>query len=205
MKASIQILLGILILLLFVLLYRSIIQPIRFNRERDIRMESAISRLVDIRKAQTAYKEVHNSYSDNFDTLVNFIKYDSFEIQKKTGSYNPDVMTEREAVSLGLVEISSTPVSVRDSLFEGHQSIDMIRYVPYADQQEFYMDAGKIITSSGVVVQVFEVYVLYETLLHGMNEQLVANYVSERERITGFPGLKIGSMVEATNNAGNWE
>ncbi|MBN2481585.1 MAG: hypothetical protein JXB19_07595 [Bacteroidales bacterium] len=205
MKFSIQIFLGFLIILLSYLLYGSIIQPIRFNRERDLRVEAAISRLTSIRKAQAAFKDVHNRYTDNFDTLIGFILYDSFAIQKKTGSYNPDLMNEREAVSLGLVEISSTSVSVRDSLFADHKSVDLIRYVPYTDQKEFTMNAGQIITGSGFAVQVFEVYVLYETLLHGMNEQLIVNYVADRERIAGFPGLKVGSMVEVTNNAGNWE
>jgi hypothetical protein len=33
----------------------------------------------------------------------------------------------------------------------------------------------------------------------------VTNYCEEREKITGYPGLKVGSLEEATNNAGNWE
>lgn len=200
-----QIFLGLLVILVSFLLYRSIIQPIRFNRDRDIREEAAISRLVDIRKAQHAFKDVHNRYTDNFDTLIGFIQNDSFKIQRKTGSYNPDEMDENEAVNLGLVKISLTLVSIRDSLFSDKRNINSIRYVPYTDQEEFQMDVGQIVTPSGFVVRVFEVSVLYETLLNGMNKQLVTNYVNERERITGFPGLKIGSMVEVTNNAGNWE
>lgn len=205
MKIYVQIFLIIIIILLSFLLYRSIIQPIRFNRERDIREEAAISRLIDIRKAQHAFKDVYNRYTDNFDTLIDFIQQDSFKIQRKTGSYNPDEMDENEAVNLRLVKISLTPVSVRDSLFSDRKNIKFIRYVPYTDQEEFQMDAGQIITPSGFVVNVVEVSVLYETLLNGMNQHLVANYVNERERITGFPGLKIGSMVEVTNNSGNWE
>ncbi len=205
MKISVQIILGLLVILLSYLLFRSIIQPILFNRDRDIREEAAISRLIDIRMAQHAFKDVYNRYTDNFDTLIGFIQNDSFKIQRKTGSYNPDEMNENEAVSLGLVEISLTPVSVRDSLFSDRRNINLIRYVPFTDQEEFNMDAGQIVTPSGFVVKVFEVSVLYETLLNGMNQQLVTNYVNERERITGFPGLKIGSVVEVTNNSGNWE
>jgi len=42
-------------------------------------------------------------------------------------------------------------------------------------------------------------------LLHGLNKQLIINYSAEREKITGFKGLQVGSLEEATNNAGNWE
>jgi len=34
---------------------------------------------------------------------------------------------------------------------------------------------------------------------------LIINYKETREKITGYPGLKVGSLEEATNNAGNWE
>jgi len=38
-----------------------------------------------------------------------------------------------------------------------------------------------------------------------MDEQLVANFNDERIKLTGYAGLKVGSLTEATNNAGNWE
>lgn len=205
LKNPIKIFLGIIIILLSFLLFRSIIQPIRFNRDRDIRIEAAISKLKSIRKAQTAYKNIYGKYTDDFDTLINFIRYDSFEIQRKTGSYDPDMMNEAEAVKRGLIEVASTRISIHDSLFAKDDQIDLIRKVPYTANDEFAMDAGRIMTPSRVTVQVFEAYVTYETLLHGLNQQLVHNYIAERERIAGFPGLKVGSMTEATNNAGNWE
>lgn len=205
LKAALHIFLGIMIVLLTFLLYRSIIQPIRFNREKDMRVNAAISKLVDIRKAQNAYRDIHGRYTESFDSLIRFIQTDSFEIQRKTGTYNPDEMNENEAIQAGLVHISSIRVSVLDSLFSGGTDIESIRYVPYADHTEFVMDAGQVITVSRVAVKVFEVYVMYETLLHDLNQQLVTNYIAERERIAGFPGLKIGSMIEATNNTGNWE
>ena len=45
----------------------------------------------------------------------------------------------------------------------------------------------------------------YDILLAGLDRQLIINYKEEREKITGYPGLRVGSLVEATNNAGNWE
>ena len=54
-------------------------------------------------------------------------------------------------------------------------------------------------------VRVFEAKVPYDILLAGMDRQLVINYKETRQKITGYPGLRVGSLEEATNNAGNWE
>ncbi len=67
------------------------------------------------------------------------------------------------------------------------------------------MAAGEVSTASGVAVKVFETYALYEDLLKGLDAQLIINYTEEREKITKDRGLKVGSLTEATNNAGNWE
>ena len=67
------------------------------------------------------------------------------------------------------------------------------------------MGAGELQTGSKVRVRVFEVKVPYDVLLAGLDPQSVINYTEEREEITGYPGLKVGSLTEATNNAGNWE
>ena len=59
MRAAIQIVLGILIMVLAYFVYESIMTPIRFNKLKDVREEAAIKRLIDIREAQKAYKDVN--------------------------------------------------------------------------------------------------------------------------------------------------
>jgi len=205
LKTLIQTILGLVIIILAFLLVRNIARPIRFNREAEERINAAIVRLVDIRRAQTAYKSVYGDFTAGFDTLIGFIENDSFEIRKITGTYDSDEMNEQQAIGSGLVNVSSTKVSVKDSLFSDNNNIEMLKYVPYADRELFVMNAGTIETGSKVQVDVFEVYVLYETLLQGLDRQLTYNYINEKSMSSGFPGLKIGSMNEATNNTGNWE
>ena len=48
--------------------YRSIMDPIEFDREKNIRDKAVISRLVDIRKAQIAYKDSKGVYAASFDS-----------------------------------------------------------------------------------------------------------------------------------------
>ncbi len=66
------------------------------------------------------------------------------------------------------------------------------------------MDAGKLLTSSNLTVQVVETFCLYDDLLNEMDRQLVVNYKDERMKIVGFEGVKFGSMEEGTLT-GNWE
>ena len=55
------------------------------------------------------------------------------------------------------------------------------------------------------MVAVFEASVLYDVYLKGLDRQLIINYNALRKRITGFPGMRVGNLVEPNNNAGNWE
>ncbi len=69
----------------------------------------------------------------------------------------------------------------------------------------FQMAAGKVMTTSLVLVNVFEAYVLNDVFLSDLDRQLVINYNDQRTKITGFPGMKVGDIRVPNNNAGNWE
>ena len=208
MRTAIKIILFLTIVVLSYFLYESIMEPIRFIREKDKREKATIERLKDIRKAEVAYKSKYGRYTGSFDTLIHFIKYDSFPIVRAIGSI-PDSLwgqiTEAEAIKRGIIIRDTSYVPVLDSLFGKKYPIDSLRYVPYCDTAQFHLGAGTIETASKVKVQVFEAYVLNDVLLHGLPKQLIINYNARREKIVGFKGLKVGSLTEATNNAGNWE
>ena len=114
-------------------------------------------------------------------------------------------MKEEEAIRKGIIIRDTSYVAVLDSIFHETYPIDSIRYVPFADTVQFFLGAGEIVTGSKVKVKVFEAHVLNDVLFHGLDKQLIINYNAEREKIVGFPGLKVGSLTESTNNAGNWE
>ncbi len=208
MRTAIKIILLLVIVVLSYYLYQSIMEPIRFNREKDKREKAAIERLKDIRKAEVAYKAKYGRYTGSFDTLIHFVKYDSFPIVRAIGSI-PDSLwgeiTEEEAIKRGIIIRDTTYVPILDSLFGRNFPIDSIRYVPYCDTAQFFLGASTIETASKVKVQVFEAHVLNDVLLHGLPRQLIINYNARREKIVGFKGLRVGSLTESTNNAGNWE
>lgn len=212
MKTALQILLVVAIIVLGYLIFESIMTPIRFNQERQVREDATIQRLKDIRTAQIAFKSEYERYTGDFDSLITFLKTGHFKVVKAIGSA-PDSLIEalgkREAeliaLKKGLIQRDTIQLSVIDSLFYAGYPVDSIRFVPFTDNYEFEMGAGQLQTGSKVRVRVFEAKVPYDVLLAGLDPQLIINYIDEREKITGYPGLRVGSLEEATNNAGNWE
>ncbi len=212
MRTVIQIILTIAIIILGYMVFESVMKPIRFNKQKNLRERATISRLIDIREAQKAYKDLHLKYTDDFDTLAHFLENDSFEIIKAIGTIPEDLIDSVRSVKKareislerGIIQREVTKIPVKDSLFNPKFPSDSLRYVPYTDGVKFDMEAGEYETSSSLMIQVLEVSVRYEDLLKGLDPQLVVNYAEEREKITNFPGLKIGSRTEGTLS-GNWE
>lgn len=209
MRTLIQSILAIAIIILAYFLFESIMEPIRFNREVKIREDATIERLKDIRTAEEAYKSRYSSYTGSFDTLINFVKYDSLALIRAIGSI-PDSLydlgvTEKQAIKMGIIVRDTSYTSVLDSIFPDNYPIDSLRYVPFCDTNQFFLGATKLVTASKVKVEVFEAHVLNDILLHGLNHQLIINYNAMKEKTVGFKGLKVGSLEASTNNAGNWE
>jgi hypothetical protein len=209
MKTVIQIVLIISIVGLAYLCVDSINRPIRFNKEHNLRSEKVIDRLKDIRTAQIAYKSVHEEFTGNFDTLINFVKNDSLILIKKEGSLSDSLIdagwTEEKAIEVGMIKREKIRVSVLDSLFKKDYAIDSIRYIPFTEGEEFELGAGIVETGSGVKVQVFEAKVLNNIFLEGLEKQEIINLNDKAVKLEKFPGLKVGSLEETNNNAGNWE
>ncbi len=211
MKKVIQPLLIISIIVLGYLIVESIMRPIRFQRKVNEREQVTISKLKDIREAQKAYKDVYKRYTGSFDTLQTFLRQDSFSVTKAIGTIPEEWLDElglekarERAIKEGVIIRETTTRSVMDSLFGRTYPVDSMKYVPYTNGKEFEIESSQIETSSNLKVQVVEVKCYYEDLLKGLNEQLIVNYTDQRVTMTGFPGIKFGSLEDGTLS-GNWE
>ncbi len=210
MKTTLNIVFTVIILVLIYFLVDSIMKPIRFNQEKDLRENLIKERLIDIRTAQEAFKAVKGYYTGSFDTLITFLKTDSMPVVYKRGSLTDEMIasgitSEREAVRRGLISRDTSYIPVRDSVLTRDYPVDQLRMVPGVERSEFHMAAGRVMTSSMVLVNVFEAYVLNDVFLSDLDRQLVINYNDQRTKITGFPGMKVGDVRVPNNNAGNWE
>jgi len=186
--------------LLGYLIYRSVQEPVEFNKAKEFREKIAIERLKDIRTLEVAYKTKHGRYTASFDTLLDFYNNGMITVIRQIGSLDDSL-----AVAQKRVFRDSVKLAVKDTLLKRNGFIiDSIQYIPFSGKQKFEMKAiiGKV---SGVDVPLFEACAPYDLLLGGLKRQLVVNLNYERTSSDKYPGLKVGSVDAPNNNAGNWE
>ena len=219
------VILPIIIILLGYLIVKGVMKPIKFNEERAAREAVAIQKLKDIRDLQVAYKNKYGKFASALDTLVDFYKNDKMVINMQIGSVNDSVMVahtdavkkaNKGITDKGLYELYQkgdhnlvfsikSEIPVKDTLLkrEGF-NIDQIADIPFTNGKKIEMKSI-VKQVSGVDVPLFEANIPYDDLLEGMDHQLLVNLKSERDKMNKFPGLKVGSIDNPNNNAGNWE
>ncbi|MDE7356367.1 MAG: hypothetical protein K2N21_06335 [Rikenellaceae bacterium] len=200
-KNLLQIVLLVIVCLLAYAVYMQIKNPLDFQEIKKVRDEAVISRLKDIRTAERAYKQLYSKYTGSFDTLINFIKTDSMVYLIKTGSEDDSL-----AVAKGLVKTVKVKIAVLDTIFNKGFNADDIRYIPFSGNTEFILAADTLTTGSKVTIPVFEAKAPFKTYLSDEKyHQELVNLIDKQKTLGKYPGMKVGSITEATNDAGNWE
>ena len=190
----------LLIILLVYLVYDSVMQPVRFQKEVDRREAVAIDRLMSIRTLQEVYKESNRRFLSTTDSLIDFYKNGKITIVRQIGSMDDSV-----AVAEGRVSRDSIEIMVRDTLLKGKGTmIDSISFIPFSGGKRIHMESV-IRKVSGIEIPLFEATMSYDDLLRGLDRQLVVNLKAEKEDMGQYPGLKVGDINNPNNNAGNWE
>ncbi len=210
MKTVLQIVLFLVALVLVYFIYQSIQEPLDFEKARKARYDVTIEKLKEIRKAELAYKEVYGNFTGSWDTLINFVKYDSVVNVRKVGELTDSMIeagiSERRAIRLGLLIRDTVRVPVIGTVFPAGFDAESLKYVPApGEPSEFHLGATIIVTGSGIGVPVFEAKAHNNVILRGLNEQLIINLNDQRRTNEKYPGLRVGSLTETVNNAGNWE
>jgi hypothetical protein len=194
----IKILLAIVIVILVYLVVDSILKPMRFNKDVEIRSEAVIKNLIDLRNSQQFFKQFNNKYASDFDTLIMFLDSSEIPIVNKIPDPTDTTFTKTINDTVGFVRVA-------DSLFHTRRgfTLDSLRYIPFSGGKEFQIEAG-IIERGGVSVPVYEIKAPYGIFLVGLDNQYIINLIKAREDIERYPGLKVGSMIEPSTD-GNWE
>ncbi len=207
MKRAIQIVLLLVIIGLGYAVYRSINEPIEYEEQFQKRTKAVVNRLKLIRDAQVAYKSINGKYTGSFDTLIDFVKNGQLKMLHMEGSLNDSLlaagMTEKEAIKLGIIKRDTVYIPVKDSICKNFNP-DSLRSVPYVNA-EFEMGSTVLTSSSNLSIPVFEAKVANKVYLKGLDDQQRINKDNLANKLGRYPGLKVGSLEEANNNAGNWE
>ena len=184
-KKPIKITLPIIILILTAWLTKIILDPIKFEQEKNYRYSFIKAKLIDVRSAQLAFKEKNGQFTHSFDELIKFVKLDSFVLVQKTDTlveYYNKIYREMQFKDTLFIDTLGK-VSILDSLFTKNYPIDSLAYVPPINKLKFEMRAG-VVNKSKIDVPVFEA-------------RDPAPYDPQNTLI-------IGSMIEANLN-GNWQ
>ena len=197
-KIILQIALTVVIVVLAYLVVESVMNPVRFKQEKKRRENVVVQNLKDIRSAELVYKDIHDTYTDSFDTLSRFIK--KGEIPVVNIIQDPEDTTYTKTINDTI-----DYVNVQDSLFGDRPKFnpDKIGVIPFSNGEKFQLKTDTI-EKGGVSVNVIEVKTHYKSYLDGMDKQLILNHIKQREDIDKYPGLKFGSLKEP-NTDGNWE
>ena len=199
MKSTIlKIVLAIGIIVLGYFVYASIMEPIRFERTLTQRNARIVTHIKDIRSAQTLYKQFNNKYTGSFDTLLDFLRNGRIPVVKMIADPTDTTFTRTINDTIGYVAIS-------DSLFSNRPNFKLneLPTIPYSNGQKFNMKTD-IIDRGGVLVPVIEIVVPYNVYLSDLNQQDVVNLAERQKSINRYPGLVMGSLIDATTD-GNWE
>ena len=182
--------------------YNSINSEVEFQQVAKVRVAENVQKLKDLRQVQIAYKKVNNTYSNNFESLIDFLENDSMAIVKAIGE-TPDSLTDVQALELGIISRDTAYVLAKETVFdEAYLSsrndkfpldLSSLTTVPHSDQN-YSVDAG-MVEKGKVVVQVFEISTTFGAVFTGLDAE---NKSFELGNL-----LKVGSMDEASLN-GNW-
>ncbi len=228
MKTVFNIILSVCVVLLVYLCFQSIMGPIEFNKVKDQREDQIKARLIDIRKAQLEYRTLHGGrYTDNFDSLITFVKNAKLPFVKKEGVLSDDQLenglTEAKAMEMitkakrtnnwkeveaaGLMNFKRDTiwVAMQDTIFGSKYDADSLRYVPFGNGATFEMAIKEDSTKSGAKFYLFEAKTPYTVYLTGTSNQELTNLIDTQTKLNRYPGLKVGDIETPNNNAGNWE
>lgn len=218
--------LPIVIIGLVFLVYSSISKPVKFDKERDARKVVAVQQLKDIRDLEVAFKSVYNHFTSDPDSLKDFYLNGKMKVDLQIGSPDDSAavantdrikkakrgITNAQLYDLyqkgekNLVFTIESEVPTRETILVGRNDFDInkIDVIPFSEGEKVIFDSV-IKTVSGVQVPLFEAKMPYNSLLKGMDNQLIVNLNAEMTDTDRYPGLMVGSVENPNNNAGNWE
>lgn len=197
MKSSIiRLALIIVIVILGYFVFTSIKEPLKFEKELRSRNKEVIAKLADIRTSELLFKKFNNRYTRSFDTLIEFMENCKIPVIKLVADTTDAAFSKPMGDTIGFISLS-------DSIFGEKYKLENIAIVPFSLGAKFLLNAGRI-DKDGISIAVFEASTPYVVYLKGLDKRRIISLVQELNAKNKFPGLKVGSLNEATT-AGNWE
>lgn len=177
MKLIVNILLFLLVLGLIYVLVTSIQEPIAFQNEYSKRKDAVVSKLIEIREAQNAYKSIKGEYAPTLDTLKEVLGKDSFKIIKLYGD-DSDPNNFRKEISYVKAVDSIKNITFRTPNGKATGvNLDSLGFVPYGTPEaEFIVAADTITYQQAKGIAVVEVKVALKDFMDGYTDKKYKRY-----------------------------
>lgn len=194
-------LLGLIVLLSF-LVYNSVKSNIDFENEKARKQTLAVAKLIKIRDLQNLYESKNDSYSNSWDQLIDFALKDSLVFDYKEGDMEDSAAVAEGRAFIKKVKRPAIEKLIADGIIANEKELKELRYVPESEE-EFVIKSGSVM-AGGIKMPTFEVSVTWDILLKGQDEQLIINSKESSKVKSGFEGIRVGKIDEASTE-GNWE
>lgn len=191
--------------------FMSVYKPIQFNEVKKVRYAQVIEKLIDIRDAQLAHRQVTGKFAGDFNNLITFIDTAKYTITQRRDSTIIDVeMTKRYGgvqMTKDIVIIDTLGfVSVKDSLFKTSTRYKNMMNLPEnigPEGSKFKLEAG-VIEQNDVMIPVFESSIKKDVILFDQDNDLIVqeNQVIAVDGVNG-DAIIVGSMNDV-KTIGNW-
>lgn len=222
-RKLLNILLVVVVVVLAVFAARSIMRPEKFKQVYELRKSANVTNLTTIRSAQAIYKTVYKKYASTMDSLVDFVKNGTVQIEKNVGHF-PDSMSEAEAFKLGLIHKEVVSVPAIEKMLEldnklSEENFKNFQYIPGSNKKQYEIQTGSI-SSKTYEIPVYKIDVALDDILVNMdnaispegagflkklwNKVFYNNLAGENQYKTQYEPIYMGSLTEAST-AGSWE
>lgn len=208
------------IIVLALLIYRSLMRPVKFNEIYEARKINVIKKLEDVRTLQNYYKTEKGSYAKTFDELKSFYTDGKMNIVVKEG-HVPDTLTEAEALKLKIIRRDTVVIDAKNEISKALPNLDIKTFdiIPYSHGKQFIMDADTIVKGN-ISVHVYQVIAEKSQYLKNLNDdshikKSLLSKILYNDLQNQFLGPKfdfkdnvidliLGSLTEASTD-GNWQ
>lgn len=176
------------------LLYKSIEEPIAFNKYKTERKDVVVERLQTIRKTQEMFRDITGQFAHSFDTLEQVLSTESFALVKVVGDPDDPNFT-------GTITYDTLFRPAIDSIQSLGIDLKSLRFVPFTDDKiTFDIDADTVAYQS-TTVPVVQVGTPWGNF---MGDYADARFSQYDRRYDPKNAIKFGDM-QKPNLSGNWE
>ena len=183
--------------------YHAIMEPVRFDKQRDERYKAAVAKLIQIRDAEIAYKTINGRFTGDFQTLFQFLDTAAFVLTSRRDTafqvYDKVYRIDKQVDSVIVDTLGFQ--SVKDSLFPDYD-YHQLETVPFTQGAKFELKAGRL-EKNAMLNPVFYARVNKRVLLSGLDAQRIEEDIIAPTVAVQGAYLQVGDLKKVTTS-GNW-